>query len=43
MHSQAEDAGMPASSIGIRLEMIDGVQQCCRLRQHQQQRKDGGS
>ncbi len=35
MHSQAEDAGMPAPLIGIRLEMIDVMEQCCRLRQHQ--------
>jgi len=43
MRSQAEDAGMPVTLIGILLEMIDAMEQCCRLRQYQQQRKNNGS
>jgi len=43
MRSQAEDAGMPVTLISILLEMIDAMEQCCRLRQYQQQRKNNGS
>lgn len=43
MRGQAEHAGMAVALIGIGLEMIGEVEQCCRLRQHQQQRENGGS